>query len=80
MGLALLNRSAQVLRVMEDTEHFDVMDRLEAMVLKHNPKSLPEAATMLDVVAVNVAAGQRCDGLDIRAVKAVAGFLREQHP
>ncbi|MNH53286.1 hypothetical protein D3C85_694100 [compost metagenome] len=80
MRQALLNRSAQVLRAIGETENYDVMDRLEVMVLKHNPKSLPEAATMLDVVAVNVAAGQRCDGLDVRAVQVVASFLREQHP
>lgn len=78
MGQALLDRSAQVWRAFGDSENIDVLDRLEAMILKHNPKSLPEAATMLDVVAVNVAAGQRCDGLDVRAVKSVAAFLREK--
>ncbi|MNX79159.1 hypothetical protein D3C86_1107780 [compost metagenome] len=76
MGRALLNRSAQVLRTRSETDDPDIMDRLEAIVLKHNPKSFDEAATMLDVVAVNVSTGQRCDGLDIRAVEVVAAYLR----
>ncbi len=54
------------------------LDRLESIILRHSPKTPEEAAAMLDVVAANVAGGQRCDGLDIRAINAVASWLRSE--
>lgn len=52
------------------------VDRLESIILRHNPKSSEEAVAILDVVAVNVSCGLRCDGLDIVAINTVANWLR----
>lgn len=76
MGQAVIDRSAQIWRARSEDHDPDILDRLEVLVLKHKPKSSGQAATMLDVVAVNVSTGQRSDGLDVRAVQAVAFFLR----
>ncbi|MEN5147166.1 hypothetical protein [Brevundimonas diminuta] len=76
MGVSIA-RTAELWRQTVGADE-DIMDRLESIILRHTPKSAEEAAAMLDVVAVNVSAGQRCDGLDIRAIHAVASWLRNE--
>lgn len=74
MGSSLL-RLATAWRAASDADK-NILDRLERNILRHSPKSAEEAAIMLDVVAVNVATGQRCDELDVRAVHSVAYWPR----
>jgi len=74
MGVSLA-RTADAWRLASEADE-DILGRLERIILRHSPKSAEEAATMLDVVAVNISAGQRCDGLDVEAVISVSTWLR----
>ncbi|MGX8273809.1 hypothetical protein ACWQV9_14095 [Brevundimonas diminuta] len=76
MGVSLA-RTAVAWRLASEADE-DVIERLEKIILRHSPKSAEEAATMLDVVAVNVSAGQRCDGLDVAAIESVSSWLRDR--
>lgn len=77
MGLSL-GAAARTWQRRKEQDDPDVLDRLERLILRHDPHSSDEAATMLDVIAVNVSTGQRCDGLDVRAVETVAAWLRSR--
>ncbi|MCV0416523.1 MAG: hypothetical protein K5831_16790 [Brevundimonas sp.] len=61
---------------MTEADGFDVVDRLERLILDHEPRSAAEAAAMLEMVGENLEAGGRSDGRDVRALKRVIAFLR----
>jgi len=54
---------------------YDVLDRLERLILTHRPRSIPETIAMLEVVIPNVEAGGRGDGADVQALQSVLAYL-----
>lgn len=54
---------------------YDVLDRLERLILTHRPRSIPEIIAMLGVVIPNVEAGGRGDGADVKALENIMSYL-----
>ena len=59
----------------EDDDAFAILEELEAFILRHVPRCLDEAASVLNVVRANVETGGRTDGLDVAALVNVMTML-----
>ena len=52
-------------------------DQAEEFLLDSTPANLRQAELMLELIAVNVGAGPRCDGREVGALRNVAQFIRQ---
>lgn len=75
-AVARLEDTVRAYRAVTEADGYDVVDRLERLILDHEPHSAAEAATMLEMVGENLEAGGRSDGRDLRALKRVIAFLQ----
>ena len=71
-----LAEAAQAYRDLTEDAGFEVMERLERLILDHKPQGAEEAALMLEQVGENLEAGGRSDGRDLAALQRVVAFLR----
>lgn len=62
-----------------DEAAWRAIETLERVILDHVPKTLGEAAAMLDVVIPEVCAGGRADGRDVKALRNIRTLL-DAHP
>lgn len=75
-AFAGLEEAVRAYRAVTEADGFEVVDRLERLILDHEPESAGEAAAMLEMVGENLKAGGRSDGRDARALQRVIVFLR----
>ena len=71
-----LEDAVKAYRCVTEDDGFEMVDRLERLILDHNPHSANEAALMLEMVGENLEVGGRSDGRDLRALKRVIRFIR----
>lgn len=71
-----LEEAVRAYRLATEDDGFDLVDRLERLILDHRPMSAEEAAAMLELVGENLEAGGRSDGRDLGALRRVIAFLR----
>lgn len=63
------------LSVPADETGFRAIETLERVILDHVPKTLGEAAAMLDVIISEVSTGGRVDGRDLKALRSIRTLL-----
>lgn len=68
-------KSVEVWRAAQPDDDPDAYENAERIILRRKPHSAAEAAIILEVVAANVSAGPRCDGLDNRAIESTRLWL-----
>ena len=72
-----LHRALMRRRHLTETED-QALCRAEAAILSRKPRSMIEAVEMLDLVAESLTLGPRADGLDLKAVKNLKQWVREE--
>lgn len=61
----------------EDHDLKDMVDRAECAILDHRPRTPSEALLVLDVLALNVSAGERSDSRDVGAIENLKAWVSE---
>ena len=80
MGVAFQDAVSSYAAQAATEYDYDVLDRLERLILTHRPRSVPETIAMLEVVIPNVEAGGRGDGADVQALQSILAYLGELPP
>lgn len=77
MVVAFSDSVASYVSGMTTETDYDVLDKLERLILEHIPQSIAETVSMLGVVILNVEAGGRTDGADVSALESIRSFLAQ---
>lgn len=73
----LMNDWRRLQHAAEGDPEIDALDYIEAVILTHQPTTLPEALDLIEVIREVTIGGGRTDGLDVDALSNLRRALPE---